>query len=153
MRTPRYLGALLLCVAGVAFAADEPLRQADSPTTVNDKLLLIASQVHTGHMACELGNSVTVAPDPQVLGNFVLQMHKTSYHMTPVVTSTGAVRLEDAKAGAMWLQLPNKSMLMNSKIGQRMADECHSPSQLAVAAAMKVSPPPSLLDEPALARK
>ena len=153
MRTPRYLGALLLCVAGVATAADEPLRAADGPQTVNDPLMLIAARVHTGHMACELGNSVTVTPDPQVPGNFVLQMQKTAYHMTPVVTSTGAVRLEDPKAGAMWLQLPNKSMLMNSKIGQRMADECHSPSQLAVAEAMKVSPPPSLLDEPALARK
>jgi hypothetical protein len=29
----------------------------------------------------------------------------------------------------MWLQIANKSMLMNSKIGQRMVDNCVHPSQ------------------------
>jgi hypothetical protein len=73
--------------------------------------------------------------------------------MTPVVSSTGAIRLEDAQAGAMWLQLSNKSMLMNSKVGQRIADECQSPAQMAVAEAMKLAPPPGLLDGPAIAKK
>ena len=60
--------------------------------------------------------------------------------------ATGAIRLEDSHAGAMWLQLSNKSMLMNSKLGQRMADECQSPDQMAVAEAMKLAPPVSLLE-------
>jgi hypothetical protein len=80
-------------------------------------------------------------------------MKKNTYHMSPVETTTGAVRLEDPQAGAMWLQLQNKSMLMNSKLGQRMADECQSPNQMAVAEAMKLAPPPSLLDAPTLAKK
>jgi len=109
--------------------------------------------VHTGRMVCELGNSVTVTPDPQQPTRFVVQMKKNTYLMTPVETTTGAVRLEDAQAGAMWLQLPNKSMLMNSKLGQRMADECQSEHQVAVAHRMKLDPPPSLLDTPALAKK
>ncbi len=110
-------------------------------------------EVHTGHMVCELGNSVTVTPDPQQPARFIVQMKKNIYHMTPVATTTGAVRLEDVQAGAMWLQLPNKSMLMNSKLGQRMADECQSEHQTAVAHRMKLDPPPSLLDDPALAKK
>jgi hypothetical protein len=113
----------------------------------------VAGQVHTGHMVCELGNSVTVTPDPQQPLRFIVQMKKTTYYMTPVETSTGAVRLEDAQAGAMWLQLPHKSMLMNSKLGQRVADECQSDHQTAVAHTMKLNPPPSLLDSPALAKK
>ena len=33
----------------------------------------------------------------------------------------------------MWLQIPSKSMLMNSKIGQRMVDSCtHAEQRLAV---------------------
>jgi hypothetical protein len=104
-------------------------------------------------MVCELGNSVTVSPDPQQPARFIVQMKKNTYLMTPVETSTGAVRLEDAQAGAMWLQLPNKSMLMNSKLGQRMADECQSDHQSIVAQAMKVAPPPSLLDGPMIAKK
>ena len=110
-------------------------------------------EVHTGRMVCELGNSVTVTPDPQQPARFIVQMKKHTFHMSPVETSTGAVRLEDAQAGAMWLQLPNKSMLMNSKLGQRMADECQSDHQTAVAHRMKLDPPPSLLDQPTLANK
>lgn len=110
-------------------------------------------EVHTGRMVCELGNSVTVTPDPQLASRFIVQMKKNTYYMTPVETTTGAVRLEDAQAGAMWLQLPNKSMLMNSKLGQRMADECQSDHQTVVAHRMKLDPPPSLLDQPTLANK
>ena len=112
-----------------------------------------AGEVHTGHMVCELGNSVTVTPDPQQPARFIVQMKKNTYLMTPVATTTGAVRLEDPQAGAMWLQLPHKSMLMNSKLGQRMADECQSDHQIAVAHRMKLDPPPSLLDVPTLAKK
>ena len=110
-------------------------------------------EVHTGRMVCELGNSVTVTSDPQQASRFIVQMKKNTYYMTPVETTTGAVRLEDAQAGAMWLQLPNKSMLMNSKLGQRMADECQSDHQTTVAHRMKLDPPPSLLDQPTLANK
>jgi hypothetical protein len=110
-------------------------------------------EVHTGRMVCEMGNAVTVTPDSQQPARFIVQMKKNTYYMTAVETTTGAVRLEDAQAGAMWLQLPNKSMLMNSKLGQRMADECQSDHQTVVAHRMKLDPPPSLLDHPTLANK
>ena len=113
----------------------------------------VAGEVHIGHMVCELGNSVTITQDPQQPSRFIVQMKKTTFYMTPVQTSTGAVRLEDAQAGAMWLQLPHKSMLMNSKLGQRMADECQNDHQTTVAHNMKLNPPPSLLESPALAKK
>ncbi len=115
--------------------------------------VVVAEQVHTGRMTCELGNFVTVTPDAQNAGAFVVQLKQHKFHMVPVVSSTGAIRLEDAQAGAMWLQLANKSMLMNSKIGQRMADECQSPDQAAVAQAMKLAPPTSLLEGPTVANK
>jgi hypothetical protein len=66
--------------------------------------------------------------------------------MKPVTTSTGAIRLEDEKAGAVWLQLANKSMLMDQKNGRRLADECAHPDQVAVANDMKVNPPLALID-------
>lgn len=124
-----------------------------TPVAPEAERVVVAEQVHTGRMTCELGNFVTVSADPHSVGGFVVQLKQHTYHMLPVVTSTGAVRLEDAQAGAMWLQLSHKSMLMNSKIGQRMADECQSPDQAAVAQAMKLAPPPSLLDGPAVAKK
>ena len=133
-----------MSAADVSAPAPVPQVQATAPE---------AGEVHTGRMVCELGNSVTITPDPQQPSRFIVQMKKNTYHMTPVATSTGAVRLEDTQAGAMWLQLPHKSMLMNSKLGQRMADECQSDHQVNVAQAMKLNPPPSLLDHPTLAKK
>ena len=46
----------------------------------------------------------------------------------------------------MWLQVANKSMLINRKLGQRMADECMSPEQNQVAEAIKKNPPAALFE-------
>lgn len=109
--------------------------------------------VHVGRMVCELGNAVNVTPDAGQPGSYWVQMRQHRFHMWPVATTTGAVRLEDPKAGAMWLQLPHKSMLMNSKLGQRMADECQSAHQVDAAIRMKSGPPSTLLDGPNFAKK
>jgi hypothetical protein len=108
--------------------------------------LAIAERVHVGALPCELGNTVHLKPTADRPGHFDLQLAKVHYRLVPVVTSTGAIRLEDPKTGAVWLQLANKSMLMNHKLGQRMADECKSPAQVAVAEQFKLAPPPSVLD-------
>ena len=110
--------------------------------------LAIAERVHVGSLPCELGASVTLTADTKAPGYFDLQGKNFKYRMFPVATTTGAIRLEDKKAGAVWLQLANKSMLMNQKLGIRLADECVSPSQVAVAEAMKLNPPASVLDAP-----
>ncbi|MBA4112816.1 MAG: hypothetical protein C0492_05540 [Verminephrobacter sp.] len=110
--------------------------------------LAIAERVHVGQIPCELGATVSVLADPDVPGHFHVGGKGFKYHMSPVTTSTGTVRLEDQKAGAVWLQIANKSMLMDQKKGQRLADECMSPEQIVVAEAIKITPPPSLLDAP-----
>lgn len=110
--------------------------------------LAIAERVHVGKLPCELGASVTLAADAKAPGYFNVDGKNFRYRMFPVATTTGAIRLEDRKAGAVWLQLANKSMLMNQKLGTRLADECMSPAQAAVAEALKASPAPSVLDAP-----
>ncbi|WCM86625.1 hypothetical protein [Acidovorax sp. NCPPB 3576] len=108
--------------------------------------LAIAERVHTGHIPCELGASVHVEADPKSPGHFRIDGKGFNYYMSPIATSTGAVRLEDQKAGAVWIQIANKSMLMNQKLGQRLADECMSPQQVAVTETIKKNPQPSLLE-------
>jgi len=110
--------------------------------------LAIAERVHVGSLPCELGASVSLKPDSKVPGYFDVQGKNFKYRMFPVATTTGAIRLEDQKAGAVWLQLANKSMLMNQKQGVRLADECMSPAQVAIAETMKTNPPASVLDAP-----
>ena len=108
--------------------------------------LAIAERVQVGKMPCELGASVTLTADAKNPGYFDMQGKNFSYRMFPVATSTGAIRLEDQKAGAVWLQLANKSMLMSQKQGIRLADECTSPAQLEVAQNLKLNPPVSILE-------
>ncbi len=108
--------------------------------------LSIAERVHVGHLPCELGASIRMTADAHTPGYFDLQGKGYKYRMRPVATSTGAIRLEDEKAGAVWLQLANKSMLMDQKNGRRLADECAHPDQVAVANDMKINPPPLLID-------
>ncbi len=44
-----------------------------------------------------------------------MNVKSKDYVLYPVLTNTGAVRLENAKDGLMWLQIANKSMLMDTK--------------------------------------
>jgi hypothetical protein len=115
-------------------------------TALSPQELAIAERIEVGHIPCELGASVSVVADAHVRGYFDVQINKLKFRMAPMVTSTGAIRLEDPEAGAVWLQLSNKSMLMNQKTGTRLADACTSPAQLVVAEAMIKNPPPSLLE-------
>nr|WP_315185923.1 hypothetical protein [uncultured Albidiferax sp.] len=111
--------------------------------------MAIAERVQVGTVPCELGTSVTLVADAKYPGYFNVQVKNLKYRMFPVETSTGAIRLEDQKAGAVWLQLGNKSMLMNQKLGQRLADDCMSPQQVAVAESLKLNPAQSVLNAPA----
>lgn len=108
--------------------------------------LAIAERVHVGRMPCELGAFVTVTADSATPGHFHVEGKGFKYYMSPVATTTGTVRLEDTKGGAVWLQIANKSMLMNQRAGQRLADECMSPEQVVVAEAIKKNPPVSVLE-------
>lgn len=142
--TPRKAAAV--AGAGTAAAATALVL---APRVLNADEMVLADRVHTGRIACELGQHVSVSKDDKNPGHFLVSGSGFNFHMSPVGTSTGVVRLEDAKAGAVWLQIANKSMLMNQKQGRRLADECMSPEQLQVAEAIKKNPPQSLLDAPA----
>ena len=119
---------------------------ADAALTPGE--LAIAERVYTGKLPCELGAFVTLTPDVKTPGFFDVRVKNLKFRMFPVETSTGAIRLEDRKAGAVWLQLANKSMLMNQKVGQRLADSCMNPDQMAVAQALEKTPGKSVLDAP-----
>ena len=114
--------------------------------------LEMAQRVFVGTIPCELGQSVTVTPSTRRPGFFAVQAAGSRFVMHPVESRTGAIRLEDPKAGAMWLQLGNKSMLMSQKLGKRLADECMSPAQVTLANDLKDNPRPGLLDAPTAAK-
>lgn len=110
--------------------------------------LELAKRVYVGVIPCELGASVTITPSERRPGFFLVQTKGARFSMHPVEARTGAIRLEDPRRGALWIQLGNKSMLMSQKLGTRLADECMSPAQMTMADDLKKNPIPGLLDAP-----
>ena len=104
---------------------------------VNEAQLQIADRVLTGDAACEFNQTVSVLPITGQPGHFKLTFKQVSYTVVPEETTTGAIRLEDKKAGIVWLQIPSKSMLMNARAGQRMVDGCMHPEQRAAVQAVE----------------
>ncbi|MBC7918325.1 MAG: hypothetical protein H7Y28_11020 [Rhodoferax sp.] len=123
-------------------APPAPVKVLDADT------LALSANVAIGRVPCELGAHVHLTRDEKNAGYFWLELGKQKFHMAPVATSTGAVRLEDSVSGAVWLQLGNKSMLMNQKLGKRLADVCVNDEQVKVAEALERNPPAGLLDDP-----
>ncbi|NRT55231.1 hypothetical protein [Sphaerotilus uruguayifluvii] len=110
--------------AAAAEAAPAPAVLADlSPEQIDS-----AGRVLVGAQQCEFGQKVDLSPADKP-GYFHLNFNKRQYTMAPEPTTTGAVRLEDKHTGVVWIQIANKSMLMNAKAGQRMVDECVHPDQ------------------------
>lgn len=117
----------------------------DPSVKLNEADLETAKKVYVGEIPCELGAKVKITPLKRE-GFFLVSTKNHRFAMHPVESRTGAIRLEDGKRGAMWLQLGNKSMLMSQKLGQRLADECQSPEQVTYAEKLKANPLPSILD-------
>ena len=149
--------AALICVLSMPAVWAQSSSSSQRPASthaepLSAELIEIAQRVHVGKMPCELGASVLVSHDAAAPGYFQLQGKGFRYRMKAVSTTTGAIRLEDAKAGAVWLQLANKSMLMDQNKGRRLADECANAEQVAFAENMKTNPPPSLIDTTGMGR-
>ncbi len=123
-----------------------PTKAQDKPVALSEEQLAVVPRVATGVLPCELSHQVSVRAHPVHAGHFAVESGKQRFVMVPVATSTGAIRLEDAARGAVWLQLANKSMLMDQRQGRRLADACMSAEQRSVALALERSPTPHLLE-------
>jgi len=149
------IAALFGLATSAAVAQTAPAKQAAKPAAkavakaaepveaqaLNATQLDIAKRVHTGKASCEFDQSVSVTPVTNHPGHFTLGFKNVNYTMVPEATTTGAVRLEDKKAGVVWLQIANKSMLMNTRIGQRLVDACQHAEQRAFADANRSGKP------------
>ena len=113
-----------------AAPAPAPLPAADA------EQLAAAERAHTGEYQCEFSQSIDVSMNPKANGYLDVKHNKQVWTMKPVVSSTGAVRLEDVKGQTLLLQIANKSMLMDTKAGRRVVDGCIHEKQKESAAAV-----------------
>jgi hypothetical protein len=141
---------------GVSHKTAKAIEAETPPQTLTERLtdaqLQTAQQIYPGTFPCELGEHVTVAADEAHPGFFSVTSGKRRYYMHPVESRTGAIRMEDNRRGAVWLQLGPKSMLMDQKEGQRVADNCEAEAQKDYAAHMQDHPQSQFLNAPANAQ-
>ncbi|GMV76833.1 MAG: hypothetical protein AMXMBFR78_37820 [Rubrivivax sp.] len=95
--------------------------------------LAAAARAFFGHYACEFDQSVTVATNKLHEGYVDVSFGKALWTMKPVLSDTGALRLEDVKGRMLLLQIANKSMLMDAVAGRRTVDNCVHEKQRNVA--------------------
>ena len=130
-----------VALAGAAVAQDKPTpsktRSAKAPTPVqsaqtvlptlavaDQEQLFAAAQTYYGPYDCEFKQTLSITKH-QVDGYVVVTFSSKAYTMKPVRSSTGAVRLEEVGNGPMLMvQIPTKSMLMDTVRGRRIVDAC-----------------------------
>ncbi len=101
-------------------------------------------QAYTGRMVCDDKIFVTVVENKIHPHHFDVHFGAQHYQTVRVATDSGAIRLEDSKHGIVWLQMSNKSMLLNEKQGRRLAHNCRNELQVATERALEVSPDTTL---------
>jgi hypothetical protein len=143
-----WLGAAHAATAPAAAAASKPaakatkakpaMKKAVKPAAVaaapvlsqaNDEQKAAAGLAHLGEYACEFDQTVNVLANPIAPGYIDVKHKAQTWVMKPVVSSTGALRLEDVKGRMLMIQIANKSMVMDTQIGQRVVDGCQHEKQ------------------------
>jgi hypothetical protein len=104
-----------------------PANASPTPSSENadDEAMVPADErVHYGAYDCEGKQRLQVERDPRNPGHAMVRHRNQSWLMRIQATETGSIRMEDVKGQALLLQIPVKSMLMNTRTGQRMLDGC-----------------------------
>jgi hypothetical protein len=94
---------------------------------------------------CELGNVVTIYNHEVDKDSIALRWKKRLHRLTRVGTTTGANRFENRNFGLVWIGIPSKGMLLDSKQNRQLANECKNAEQenpSMVAEAPKTAPTP-----------
>jgi len=148
--------ALILCAALPALAQNAPAKPNAKPATkaaaakpakaapakkapppppepvladADEAQLAAAERAYLGDYVCEFKETVHIEKHPKTAGYIDIRWQKYRFTMKPVLSSTGALRLEDVTGRTLMIQIANKSMLLDTKIGQRILDDCVHPEQ------------------------
>ncbi|MGH8797375.1 MAG: hypothetical protein ACREXI_09985 [Caldimonas sp.] len=151
-------GALIagLCVLGGAVAANAAPAKAKSsthrtakkapakpvetaPADATPEQFAAAEKVYYGAYDCEFNQKVDIEKNAKYPGYVDVKSGKSVWAMKPVVSSTGAIRLEDVKGETLMVQISSKSMLLNVKTAHRIVDACTCPQQRELVAAAKMA--------------
>ena len=99
----------------------EPNPEEDEPVITDSSVI---------EFDCELGNKVSIYQNVSDDEHIALRWKKRLHRLTRVGTTTGAQRFENKLYGLIWIGIPAKSMLLDSKLNRQLANECRNAEQL-----------------------
>lgn len=157
LRRAPLVAALIACsfAAAPALAADAPAKPAKPVAKAKGKAapapaafsvpdaqpdqVKAAELVYYGAYDCEFQQTVNITQSEKHSGYVDVKSGKGGWLMKPVLSSTGAIRLEDVRGETLMVQISSKSMLLNVKTAQRIVDDCISPKQRELIAEAKAA--------------
>ena len=110
-------------VAAAAVAAN-PL-EVDEPDVTDNK---------TTDYDCELGNKITIYTNDNDAAHIALRWKNRLHRLARIGTTTGALRFENPHYGLIWIGIPSKGILLDSKLNRQLANECKNATQSAIVA-------------------
>jgi membrane-bound inhibitor of C-type lysozyme len=79
--------------------------------------------------ACELNNKVTIYTNEKDSAHIALRWKNRLHRLERVGTTTGALRFENTRFGLIWIGIPSKGILLDSKLNRQLANECKNAEQ------------------------
>ena len=111
-------------VAAAAAVAADPL-EVDEPDITDTR---------TTEYACELGNKITIYTNDNDAAHIALRWKTRLHRLARIGTTTGALRFENPHYGLIWIGIPSKGILLDSKLNRQLANECKNAEQSAIVA-------------------
>jgi hypothetical protein len=78
---------------------------------------------------CELNNKVTIYKNENDTDHIALRWKNRVHRMSRVGTTTGAQRFENPVFGIIWIGIPAKGILLDSRHNHQLANECKDAQQ------------------------
>jgi membrane-bound inhibitor of C-type lysozyme len=78
---------------------------------------------------CEMGSKVTIYTNDKDAAHIALRWKNRVHRMNRVGTTTGALRFENPVFGIIWIGIPSKGILLDSKLNRQLANECKNAEQ------------------------
>ena len=82
----------------------------------------------SGTYRCEMGKKVEIQRDASNANSIKINWQGNRHTLQRYDSTSGLPRYEDRKNGLVWIDLPWKSVLMDSKTGSPLANECKAAS-------------------------
>jgi membrane-bound inhibitor of C-type lysozyme len=78
---------------------------------------------------CELNNKVTIYANEGDDSHIALRWKKRVHRLERVGTTTGAKRFENTNFRLIWIGIPSKGLLLDSRLNRQLANECKNAEQ------------------------